>query len=101
MAILHYVALFALRPLASGAARALGVAVADEAVGSVVGFLVERFSDHSQQLTEALRRSSDRAWRALEIALAGESLLSWLDRQEDKAFREQLRQFLTALPPEA
>ena len=55
----------------------------------------DRFSDHSKNLTNALESASDRAWRALEIALAGETFLSWLHKAEDKAFREQVR---AALP---
>ncbi len=39
--------------------------------------LHQRFSDHSKRLTRALERSSDRAWRAVEVALAG---TSWWDR---------------------
>ena len=36
----------------------------------------QRFSDHSKQLTRALERANDRAWRAVEVALAGRS---WWD----------------------
>jgi hypothetical protein len=49
-----------------------------------VGFLAERFTDHSQRLEAALQRATANAWRPLELALAGES------------FRERLRQGLLA-----
>src|SRR5262249_22173330 len=62
----------------------------------------ERFTDHSQRLTVALQTANERSWKALEVALGGESL--WdrckgaLARAEDKAFREQVRAFLDASP---
>src|SRR5439155_3628763 len=37
------------------------------------------------------------AWRAMEIALAGESLWTRLDRAETKALRDQIRKFLDAV----
>jgi tRNA A-37 threonylcarbamoyl transferase component Bud32 len=69
-----------------------------EGVGAVAGFLRDRFSDSSQRLPAALRRASERSWKALEIALAGESLGSFLERTEDRAFRQQVRAFLDATP---
>ena len=36
----------------------------------------------------------DQAWRTLELALAGESVLTVADRADDKAFREQVRLFI-------
>jgi formylglycine-generating enzyme required for sulfatase activity/serine/threonine protein kinase len=89
----------ALRQLVEGACAALGVKDGGEAV---VGFLTERFTDHSNRLTKALRQANDNAWKALEIALAGDSL--W-DRckaavatAEDRAFARQVRAFLDATP---
>jgi tRNA A-37 threonylcarbamoyl transferase component Bud32 len=66
----------------------------------VTGFIVKRFTDHGDRLPKALSAASDRAWRALEVALAGESLWSWFDKAEDKAFRQQVRDFLAAAPHE-
>ena len=72
------------------------------AVEGVVGFLGQRFTDHSQALTRALHQSNAQAWKALEIALAGDSF--WdrckmvFSTKDDKAFREQLRPFLDACP---
>src|SRR5262249_28903422 len=49
-------------------------------------------------LVRALRRANERAWQALEVALAGESLWNRLDRPEERAFRQQVRVFLDAMP---
>ena len=62
------------------------------------GYLVDHFKDHSERLGDALKDANQRAWRTLEIALAGESLRTLLDRQEEKAFRNQIRQALDANP---
>src|SRR5947209_13849851 len=92
----------ALKGLLGGACKAAGLQPGEAAVEGVVGFLTRHFTDHSQRLGEALRLTNDRAWRALEVALAGESL--WdrckllLASAEDKSFREQVRPFLDACP---
>ncbi len=105
MAILQHLSSLALKPLLDAAAQALGVAggppfggVADR----LVTFLTDRFTDHSLKLHQALERSGDRAWQALELALAGDS---WWDRikvglarREDQQLREQVRAFLDATP---
>src|SRR5262249_61041049 len=76
----------------------LGGEAGEAAVSGVVEFLVRHFSDHSQRLLEALRHANERAWRALEVALAGDSL--WdrcklvMASGDEKAFREQVRPFL-------
>jgi TPR repeat protein/serine/threonine protein kinase len=106
MSFLPDLVAFALRPVLS----AFGAAVDNDAIeaamntpafvgGKVIGYLVNRFRDSSQELPNALKRASDRAWRSLEIALAGESWWSRLrDRGDEKAFRDQVRQFLDASP---
>jgi len=87
MSIFFSLSTFALRQLVGGACEAVGVKDSGEAV---VAFLTQRFTDHSQRLTKALQTANDNAWKALEIALAGDSL--WerckaaLARTEDKAF---------------
>ncbi len=90
----------ALRGLISGACKAVGLEIGEHAVDGVFGFFKTRLSDPSQKQKLALKRSIDRSWRALEIALAGESLLNRLDRAEDRAFREQIRTFLEAFAEE-
>ncbi len=82
---------FAVRQLIEGVCATVGLKEGGEAV---VGFLVRHFSDHSQRLTAALQQANDRAWRTLEVALAGESLLGRLACAEDRAFRQQIRAFL-------
>ena len=67
-------------------------------------FLHERLFDQSLRVTGALGRASEQAWWTLELALAGESVLTVADRAEDKAFREQVRLFDStngAVPPAA
>src|SRR5262245_35659420 len=61
-------------------------------------FLSQHFQDHGDRLGRALRQSDERAWRALEVALAGEGLFGWLAKAEDRNFRQKVRAFLDALP---
>lgn len=88
----------ATRGLVRGATEALGIRVMD----AVVTFLSERFVDHSQRLTVALHRSNDRAWRTLEIALAGDSwwqnVRNMLASAQERGFREQVQAFLNSTP---
>lgn len=102
MAIVQQLSALAVRQVLGGICQAAGVETGPSAVETVVGLLVNRFTDHSQRLDRALQRANERAWRALEIALAGDS---WWDRikvslakREDQAFREQVSAFLQATP---
>ena len=85
----------ALREVVGGALQKVGLGGGSDAV---VGFLTERFTDHSQTLTKALQTANERAWKALEVALAGESF--WerckvrLASADDQAFGKQVRTFL-------
>jgi hypothetical protein len=92
----------AMQQLIGGACKAAGVNPGAGAVEGVVVFLTRHFRDHSSRLTEALEMTNERAWRALEVALAGDSLWDrcklMLARGEDKAFREQVQPFLDACP---
>lgn len=69
---------------------------------SLMGFLGERFKDHSLRLEGALGKASERAWRCLEVALAGDSFWdsckSLLTPKDEQALQQQIRQFLTSLP---
>ncbi|MBA4188738.1 MAG: hypothetical protein C0467_12130 [Planctomycetaceae bacterium] len=94
MSILSRMSLFALGPLVSGACRAAGVSALGDGVAAVTRFVSERVNDQSLRVVEALAMASAQAWRTLELALAGESLNTALDRADDKAFREQVRLFL-------
>jgi serine/threonine protein kinase/tetratricopeptide (TPR) repeat protein len=94
MLILPSLSALAITPLLKGL---MGGAVefgSERAVVGVTDFLVQRFTDTSSKLPLALQRASNQAWRAFEIALAGESLWSWLDKGDNKAFRQEVRSFL-------
>src|SRR5947209_2093566 len=86
----------ALRPLLRKVSGSEAVA------NAAVGFLQKHFTDHSLKLTKALQQANAHAWRALEIALAGESW--WgsvkvaLAPAEERAFRAQVLAFLQATP---
>jgi serine/threonine protein kinase len=73
-----------------------------ESADRVVAALLDHVDDHSLRVTRALHTANDRAWRALELALAGDS---WWDRfkgklarREDQALAQQIRAFLDANP---
>ncbi|MDB5309719.1 MAG: domain, G-beta repeat [Gemmataceae bacterium] len=94
MRVLARLSVFALAPLVGGVCRAAGLSAAGEGLAAVAKFLADRLSDQSLRVADALRESADRAWQTLELALAGESLVSAADRGDDRAFREQVRLFL-------
>lgn len=94
MNLISRVSLMALGPLAGAVCKAAGAAALSEGAASVGRAVAERFTDRSLRATEALAQASDRAWAALEAALAGESLLSLIDRADDRALREQIRLFV-------
>lgn len=99
MGMLADISAFALGPVVTGIARKVIEAYAGKEAAEAVTCLVSRFADASDQLPQALSRAADRSWRALEVALAGESLLSKLLRRgEDGAFSAQVRGFLDAVP---
>jgi len=89
---------------------ALGDLIGDETAEKLAGFggiaggvawlLHHHFADHSQRLPRALYRSNQRAWKTLELALAGDGWLTklknLLTRGEDKVIAEQIRSFLEA-----
>ncbi len=72
--------------------------VGAEGAERVVAICGDHLSDQGRRLTKALRESNERAWKALEIALAGETLWNRLDRAEDRAFRQQLAAYLKQMP---
>ena len=104
MFILQTLSAMALQPLISGACQFLGAddpseGTMERGLAEALPFLGDRLSDQSQRLTKALHAANERAWRTLEIALAGESLWTRLTaRAEDKAFRSQVRAFLDSQP---
>ena len=102
MAILANLCALAVRQVIGGVSNLTGLVVGDDAVAGVTNFLTKHFLDNSTRLTAALEKANERAWKALEVALAGDSL--WdrckllLASGEDKAFRAQVRPFLDACP---
>jgi hypothetical protein len=89
MGLLVNLSTVALRQVLNGALQTVGISGGGDAV---VNFLTERFTDHSQRLTVALQTANDRAWKAFEVALAGESLFERctvsIAPGEDQGFRE-------------
>ena len=84
----------ALGPLLASAAPKIGGGYVDHST-ALHNWLLAQYSLASGTLLAALGRSVDRAWRSLEIALAGEKLLqSITDSEVDRALVEQVRQFL-------
>src|SRR2546423_14891456 len=102
MAVLQQLSTLALKHVVDGACKAFGFVAGASLGEAVAGFLGQRFADHSQRLTDALNRANDNAWKALEIALAGESwwdkVKVTLSRGEEQGFRKQVQAFLDATP---
>jgi serine/threonine protein kinase len=94
----------ALGPVVEGLCQMAGAA-AGESVLNVATLLAKRFTDQSAHLTRALEKANERAWKALEIALAGDSFWSRcqvrLASGEEKAFRVEVLGFLDVLPTES
>jgi serine/threonine protein kinase len=102
MPLFHSLSSLVLKGAALGAGEILGVKALGEGTDAVVGLLARRFSDHSKKLSRALEQANDRAWKALEICLAGNS---WWERckvtlasAEEKGLRQQVQAFLEAAP---
>ncbi|HEY8504860.1 MAG TPA: hypothetical protein VIL46_09780, partial [Gemmataceae bacterium] len=98
MSVMRWMSVLALRHLADDASRSVGAYGAAHAFNKVAGYLRQHFIDQSERLPQALEKAGDRAWRALEVALAGDSL--WdrckllLASGEQKGFREQVQRLL-------
>jgi hypothetical protein len=102
MAIVQHLSVLAVRSLFEGFCKSIGFEAGAAAADAAVKFLGNRFTDHSARMSEALQRASTNAWRALEVALAGDG---WWDRvkltlarREDQVFREQVGAFLRMTP---
>src|SRR5262245_20540120 len=100
--ILLNLSALALRQLLGGAFEAIGMTPSEGAVNGVIRFFERHFVDQSHRLTKALQYSNERAWKALAVALAGDSFWARcklaVASADDKAFREQIRPFLDACP---
>jgi hypothetical protein len=91
-----------LRPLLGGLQKSLPSKEAGAGVHSVVVLLVRHFTDHSQRLPRALHRSIERAWEALDLALADATLWQTVrllvGPAEVRGFRRQVRELLDTVP---
>ncbi len=65
--------------------------VIGESAEGVMKSLGDRFSGRSRQLIDVLHTANEKAWKAVEISLAGESLWNRLDPSAEKSLREQIR----------
>ncbi len=63
----------------------------------------DHFTDHSEDLTKALTRANDQAWKTIEVALGGKCLLDRLASADDRGLRDSIVKFLDAvvLPAES
>jgi hypothetical protein len=99
MGFLH-LSVLALRPLVGAASRASGLD--EEMTRGFVNGLSSRFTDHGAKLLKALQKANERAWCALELALAGDSHWGrWKARLtpvEDQDLKQKIRAFLSTLP---
>src|SRR4051812_39027026 len=94
MSIVTTVAMTAVRYVVCGACRATGV-LTEEAAEKAIAVLSDYYADHSQKLPKAINDANERAWKTLEIALAGDSLWHRLtQRGEVVALAQELRKFL-------
>ncbi len=102
MSILNHLGGLALKGAAEGAAHLTGVGAIGAGAEVIAGLLQKQFSDNSQRLPKAIERAATRAWRAVEVSLAGRS---WWDRckltlatGDDRAIRKQVQAYLDANP---
>ena len=102
MSILNHLGGLALKGAAEGAAHLTGVGAIAASTEVIAGLLQKQFSDNSQRLPRAIERAATRAWRAVEVSLAGRS---WWDRcklalatGDDRAIRKQVGAYLDANP---
>jgi serine/threonine protein kinase len=102
MPLTRTLSVLGLRFLAEGACRAVGGVALEMAGEAAIDLLARRLGDESKRFDQAITSAHERAWKALEIALAGDSF--WqrcqrvLARGDDRAFREQVRLFLDSVP---
>ena len=101
MDIFFNLSALALKDVAGDALQSIGGNLAGNAMGHVAGFLYNHFRDHSDRLSKALFQSTDRAWKTLELTLAGESF--WerckglVASGDQTKFRDEMRRYLKAL----
>lgn len=93
----------ALQPFVKQALRGVGTGelaeLALSGFSSATAFLADRFADHGARLENALSESNRKAWKALDIALAGDTLWQRLERREDRILGEKIRGYLDSQLP--
>jgi uncharacterized coiled-coil protein SlyX len=71
---------------------------------SLVLFVSSNFGDHSRKVDAALRTANERAWRCLEVALAGSTWWNACQRlltpRDEQVLRQHIEKFLAGLPQE-
>jgi hypothetical protein len=82
MSVLQHLSVIALRGAVNAATHGVGDAA--------FHYLVDHFTNHTNQLTRALQTANDRAWQTLESALAGPSLWDYLKKKDDKVIRVRI-----------
>ncbi|MEZ6140929.1 MAG: protein kinase [Zavarzinella sp.] len=88
--------LIAVRFVVGGAFEATGIPVNG---GRAFNFIFERFNDQSQRLPKTLTWVTERAWKTLELTLAGDSIWHNITkRADDRTLAEQLRLALLNVP---
>lgn len=101
MMIAEHLCALALKPLFDAACSATGLD--RSTLGRVIDIVTAQLSDPSQRLPNALARSCERAWCALETAIAGPTWAGWLGSfltggREQEALGRQIKAFIDQNP---
>ncbi len=94
MSVAARLAIVALRPMAQGACREVGVEPGDAAVAPAGDLLLQRFREHHVGLVSVLNFALERAWKTIEIALQGAAWWRGLTAPDDRPLAEQLKPFI-------
>lgn len=101
MKIIQTLAALTITPFTQTICQAVGIEMLANASAATLGRLVSYFSDHTQSIQFAIRKSSDRAWDCLEMALAGDSWLAiakkHLSEKDKQVVANGFRHFLPDL----
>src|SRR5262245_1368476 len=96
MSISGRLAVLALRPLAVGTLDSLGLSAGEPAVAPTAEFLTASFVDAGSALADALRKSMEWAWKAVEVALRGGAWIRKISADaDDKLLADQLGKLVT------
>jgi hypothetical protein len=102
MAIFQALSRLALEQLIGGFCQGSTFKIVEQGMGTTLQALTRHFLDQGPRLTQALGCANQRAWQALETALAGEALWERCQalryQKEQRSFAQQVRAFLDANP---